>query len=112
MAGSFIFAALAAWGLLSGLWAILGWLLPSGQGCVMVCYGEPDIGIISRWKWLTGLGLLRCPLIAVAAGQTEETEISTGEELLCRLEMERNRFHGTGNGDSSGRHQRRGISEL
>ena len=108
MAGYVFFGAMAAFGLLSILWACLGWLLPAGEGCVMVCYGKPDDGILSRYKWLKGMGFLRCPLWVI----TEETEICTGEELLSWLEMERNRFAGTGNGDPSGRHQRRGISEL
>ena len=113
MAGYVVLGALAAFGLLSALWAALGWLLPSGKGCALVCRGEPDPGIVSRWKWLRGLGLLRCPLIAVDAEQTNgEIEICAGEDLLARLEMERNQFHGTGNGDPAGRHQRRGISEL
>ena len=112
MAGYVILGTLAAFGLLSTLWAILGWLLPSGRGCVLVCYGMPDIGIVSRWKWLQSLGLLRCPLIAVSEADTVEIENCAGEHLLVRLEMERNRFHGTGNGDPSGRCQRRGISEL
>ena len=112
MAGYVILGAFAAFGLLSAIWAVLGWLLPSGKGCALVCYGMPDIGIVSRWKWLHGLGLLRCPLIAVTEENCEETENCAGEDLLTRLEMERNRVHGTGNGDPSGRHQRRGISEL
>ena len=113
MAGYVILGTLAAFGLLSVIWACLGWLLPSGKGCVLVCLGEPDVGIVSRWKWLRGLGLLRCPLVAVNAdAEYEEIEICAGEELLARLEMERNQFHGTGNGDPSGRDQRRGISEL
>jgi hypothetical protein len=41
----------------------------------------------------------------------EDIEICAGENLLARLEMERNQV-GTGNGNPSGRHQRRGISEL
>ena len=112
MAGYVILGTFSAFGLLSALWAAFGWLLPSGRGCVLVCYGLPDIGIVSRWKWLQSLGLLRCPLIAVTEERCEETENCAGEELLARLEMERNRVHGTGNGDSSGRYQRRGISEL
>ena len=112
MAGYVIMGALAAFGLLSAGWACLGWLLPSGQGCALVCYGMADEGILSRWKWLQSLGLLRCPLICVTDEQCHEIENCAGEELLFRLEMERNRFHGTGNGDPAGRHQRRDISEL
>ena len=112
MAGYVVLGTFAAFGLLSALWAVLGWLLPSGKGCALVCYGEADIGMISRWKWLQSLGLLRCPLIAVTEAKSEDIENCAGEDLLLRLEMERNRVHGTGNGDPSGRHQRRGISEL
>lgn len=112
MAGYVLFGALAAFGLLSVLWATLGWLLPSGKGCVVVCYGVPDPGIVSRWKWLQSLGLLRCPLIAVTEEAAGDIEICAGEELIARLEMERNRLHGTGNGDPARRRKRRGISEL
>ena len=114
MAGNIIFGMLAAFGALSILWTALGWLLPAGQGCVLVCYGTPDIGILSRWKWLRSLGLLRCPLVAVTEEDCldTETERCTGEMLLSRLEMERNRFDRTGNGNPSGHHRCRGISEL
>ena len=111
MAGTVIVAALAAFGLLSMVWALLGWWLPAGKGCALVCLGAPDLGIVSRWKWLQSLGLLRCPLIAVTDEAAEDIEICAGENLLARLEMERNQV-GTGNGNPSGRHQRRGISEL
>ena len=112
MAEIVILAALAAFGLLSMVWVLLGWLLPSGRGCVLVCYGEADMGMISRWKWLQSLGLLRCPFVAVTEKTSLDTENCAGEELLDRLETERNRFHGTGNGDPAGRDQRCGISEL
>jgi len=114
MIADIVFGTLAAFGALSILWTVLGWLLPAGQGCVLVCYGTPDEGILSRWKWLKGLGLLRCPLVAVTeeACPDTETEGCSPEALLSRLEMERKRFNGTGNGDSSGHHRCRGISEL
>lgn len=114
MAGYVFFGAMAAFGFFCVLWALLGWLLPAGEGCAVVCYGQPDPGVIIRYRWLRGMGFLRCPLLVVTDTDSfeEEIEICTGEELLSRLEMERNRFAGTGNGDPSGRHQRRGISEL
>ena len=112
MAGYVIMGMLAAFGLLSMVWVAFGWLLPGGQGCVLVCYGAADPEIIARWKWLQSLGFLRCPLVAVTEESCEETENCAGAELLTRLEMERNRVHGTGNGDPSGCHQRCGISEL
>lgn len=106
---------LAAIGLLSLGWVLFGWLLPSGKGCALVCFGAPDVGIVSRYKWLRGMGLLHCPLIAVVDKPElldEQTEICAGEQLLSRLETERNRVHGTGIGDSSGRDQCHHISEL
>ena len=110
-----VLVVLAAIGLLSLGWGILGWLLPDGKGCALVCLGQPDEGILSRYRWLRGIGFLRCPLIVVTDSEEDRDswiEICAGEALLARLEMERSLVHGTGNGDSPGRHQRRGISEL
>lgn len=115
MVGYIILGTLAAFGLLSALWALFGWLLPGCKGCALVCYGLPDEGTIARTAWLRSLGLLECPLLIVAEAvqnQPAGTEICSPEELLPRLERERNEVHGTGNGDHSGRHQRRDISEL
>ena len=115
LAGYFVVGALCAFGLLSALWAVLGWLLPGGKGCALVCWGMPDEEILARAAWLRSLGLLECPLIVVTVkGEAvlPGTEICAGEELLSRLEWERKRFHGTGNGDHTGRGQCRGISEL
>ena len=111
----FVVGTLAAFGALCALWAVLGWLLPSGKGSALVCYGTPDEGILTRSKWLRSLGLLNVPLIVVAEGAQgvpPEIEICAGDALLSRLELERKRFDGTGNGDPAGRGQRGGISEL
>lgn len=102
MAGYVILGILAAMGLLSLLWALLGWLLPGGE-------------IFAVFKLLKGLGLLKCPLIAVTDEDYrhfDDTERCSPEELLPRLIEERKRFDGTGNGDHTGRGQCRGISEL
>lgn len=115
MAGHFIVGTLAAFGALCALWALLGWLLPGGKGCAVVCWGVPDEGIRSRYKWLAGAGLLNCPLLAVVPEGTDAgdpAESCTGEQLLSRLEWERKRSDGSGNGNHTGRHKRRGISEL
>lgn len=115
MAGYIIVGTLAAFGAMSLLWALLGWLLPGGQGCVLVCWGQPDEGILSRYRWLRGTGLLRCTLIAVDAKDADprkDVEICAGEELLSRLERERKESDGTGTGDFAGRDQRRDLSEL
>jgi hypothetical protein len=60
---------------------------------------------------------LRCPLLIVHCHGTvcppgTDAEIVGPEELLPRLEQERYGIDGTGNGDPSGRDQRRGVSEL
>lgn len=111
----FVVGVLCAFGLLSALWAALGWLLPGAKGWALVCVGVPEEKMLLRCRWLTGLGLLDCPLIVVAEeGENvpSDMEICSREELISRLEWERNRVYGTGNGDHSGRHQRCGISEL
>lgn len=115
VAGFIIMGTLAAMGALSLLWLLAGWLLPAGQGCVLVCFEMPDEGVLSRYRWLRGAGLLCCPLLAVEAGQplrAEDIEYCSGEELLSRVEWERKRTNGTGNGDSPGCGQCRGVSEL
>ena len=116
MSGYVILGALAAFGLLSILWAAMGWLLPGGRGMALVCVGEPDAGILARYKWLRSLGLLACPLIVAAEDAAlqpmDGMEICAPESLLFRLELERVKIDGTGNGDPPGRHQRSGVSEL
>ncbi len=113
--GYFVLGTLAAFGAVCALWAVFGWLLPDGAGCALVCWGEPDDGILARVKWLQAMGLLRAPLLAVAedgAFFCPGAEICSGEELLPRLEWERKRVNGTGDGDHSGRGQRGDLSEL
>ena len=112
--GTVLLGTLAAWGLLCALWAAFGWLLPGLKGFVLVSFGLPPGEAAARYKWLKSLGLLDCPLQIVAedAQVGPDMERCAGEELLARLEMERKRFDGTGNGDHSGHHQRGGVSEL
>lgn len=114
MAGYVVLGMLAAFGCLCALWVSFGWLLPGLRGCALVCWEVPDEGILRRVKWMKGLGALDCPLLVVAeAGESStDMEICSGKDLLSRLEMERKRFDGTGNGDHTGHHQRGGISEL
>lgn len=111
----FVLGTLAAFGALCALWVMLGWLLPVGKGCALVCWGSAADEIFTGFKWLRGLGLLHCPLIVVTEMPGEPLEMTENcrpEQLLARLEQERNRFDGTGNGDPTGRGQCRGISEL
>ena len=88
---------LSAYGALSALWAGLGWLLPGLKGCAVVYMGRPNEGICRRYRWLRGLGLFSCPLIAVTEGEeTEEMEVCGRDNLLDRLKWEAERFGGTG----------------
>ena len=111
--GYFVLGTLAAYGLFSAIWALFGWLLPKGNGCAICCFGMPDEGILWRYRWMTGMGIWRLPLLVVGEGpEGPEMEICGREELLSRLERERNQLHGTGNGDHTGCHQRGGVPEL
>lgn len=88
---------LVAYGALSVLWASLGWLLPGMKGCVLVYMGAPSEGIRRRYRWLRGLGLIDCPLLAVTEeAETEDIEVCGPENLLSRLAWEAERFGGTG----------------
>lgn len=72
MAWLIIFAALAAWGLLSACWAALGWLLPgSGSATVVLLYPRtcPE-DTIARYRWLRSLGLIRGRLVIADAEDT------------------------------------------
>ena len=91
-----LLGALAAYGALSALWAVFGWLLPGLRGCVLVCIGLPEEGARRRYRWLRGLGLLECPFLAVTEEETEETEACSADQLLARLTREAERFGGTG----------------
>ena len=114
MLGYVILGLLAAFGALCVLWTAFGWLLPGLRGCVLVCYGQPDAEIFTKYKCLRGLGLLDCPFLIISDERMDDpgVENCTGEDLLSRLEMERNRFDGTGNGDHSGHDQRDRVPEL
>lgn len=105
-----ILAVLAAFGVLSVLWALLGFLLPGQRGTAMVYlwrdYGEGEQAL-RHFGWLRDLGLLRCPLLLIDCGMTEEerarvltnrpgVEICTLEELPSRLEQERKEVGRTG----------------
>ena len=121
MVGYILVGTLAAMGLLSVLWVCFGALLPGAKGVALVCMGWPDGGTVSRYRWLREIGVLHCPLLIVTenAEWLEEDrllgcgiELCSPEALVSRLERERKNCDGTGNGDPSGRSERRGISEL
>lgn len=106
MLGWFMIGFLAAFGLLCVIWTLLGFLLPDGKGCVLCRIGPLDEGSLWRYQWLRGMGFLTVPLLIVAEESGEcfsGTEVCSREDLLSRLEWERKRYDGTGNGDHSGR---------
>ncbi len=106
MVGFVLIGALAAFGLVSALWALTGWLLPGGHGGGAVCLCKPglkNLATIRRFCLLRDLGLFRGPIWLVNCGLPEEemrelnrlgrgTELCTMEELKVRLEQEYTRF--------------------
>ena len=117
MAATVFVTVMAAFGFFCFLYVLRGWFLPVGKGCMCVCYGIPDEGMLSRWLWLRNSGMMKIPMVVVTRDLSDpwencDIELCSPEALLSRLEQERSRIHGTGDGNSSGRHQRRGISEL
>lgn len=104
MEGMIVLIVLAAIGVLSILWAMLGFLLPGQRGAVLVCmyHGNgKEEALIRRYRWLRDVGLIRSPLVLVAeTPQETETErllkqgveLCSREELEDRLEQERKRL--------------------
>ena len=107
---------LAAFGAFAAVWTVFVFFLPEDAGCLLICVGQPQSGLAGRWKWLASCGLLRCPIIAVTEEellyQSENIVKCSWDELPARLEMERDRIDGTRNGNRTGRHRRRDLSEL
>ena len=112
---------MAVFGTLSAIWCLLGWLLPS-VGEVMICREAADThAAVRRYLWLRGMGLIRCPLIVADRDLTDAerswmeahgVRVCLPEELIRQLGIGEKKLDGTGNGDSPGCHQRRGVSEL
>ena len=119
-------AVMAVFGFLCMLWALLGWRIPGSREGILVCFatpGFPEQGFLRRYLFLRDLGLLECPLVVIDRGLSEPERRKLAQtrcgielcglgELSERLELERNRIDGTGNGNHSGRDQRRGLSKL
>lgn len=122
MGNWFVLAMLAAFGVFSALWALAGFFLPRQKGAVMVCLCRCPCDAqlaIRRYRWLNSLGLVRCQLIIMDGGLTEEERlrlmkhgwmIRTPEELASGLEQERRTVERAR--DDSGRDQRGDFSEL
>lgn len=88
MAGYVLFGTLAAFGALSVLWVLFGWLLPGGREGLLILPGRPgetETSFVRRYLWLRGLGLLEMPLVMVDLGlsQTEKNWLADREIELC-----------------------------
>ena len=103
MAKTVILGFFTAMGILSVLWAGLGWLLPGGTGGVTVLCCGPGLkeeAFVRRWRWLRGLGLVQSTLLVVDRGLAPQerawlsecglVEFCSLEDLPARLELERN----------------------
>lgn len=70
-----VLVVLAGFGALSLLWAVFGGLLPSPRGMVLLlsCTDLTDAEMaVHRHRWLTGMGVLRCPLVVIDGGLSDE----------------------------------------
>lgn len=119
-----VIGALAAFGGVCMIWALFGWLLPSGDGGYLIIPGEPGNGelpFVRRYLWLRDLGLLSSSLIVADLGLCPEErawleargiEIRGPEALPDGPGIGAEKIDGSGNGDSPGHHCRGGVSEL
>ena len=67
----FLLGMLAAFGALSGLWALFGALWAPKGGAVVVCF---DADALRHHRWLKEMGLIRCPIlwVEVSEGKIEQ----------------------------------------
>ena len=123
MAGYVIMGALAAFGLICVIWIGCGFFLPDCRGGIAVLSGPLEgksLVTARRWIWLREMGLLYSPLVVLEETVTDAErewlcchgfEICSRNALMQRLGIGEKNVD-TGFGDSSGRHQRCGVSEL
>ena len=119
MAGFVCIGTLAAFGLLCVLWLIYGLCCGKPEGSLLII-SRGEQGLLRRCLWLREMGLLSCPMALVDPELNEMDELwvkSRGVEIwrtsrLGEAEDIGERTYGPGTGDSSGRHQCGGVSEL
>ena len=97
VAGYIVLGTLAAFGLVSALWVLYGFLLPPDRGSVLYAPARPGVAEDSfarRYLWLRELGLLREELVMVDFGLSDEERdwlmargvtVCTPEKLAERL---------------------------
>ena len=70
-----VLVVLAGFGALSLLWAVFGGLLPCPRRMILlqVCENLSEVEMaVHRHRWLTGIGALRCPLVLLDGGLSEQ----------------------------------------
>lgn len=91
MAGDLLLAVLAAFGVLSVLWALFGWLLPVCDAQWLLGPGQPgSLGFVYLYLWLRWVGLVRCPLILADLGLSDAERVwleNKGIELYSLEEL-------------------------
>ena len=119
-----LLGVLAAFGLVCAVWAVFGVWISGARGWAAVCFcGPGGAAALRRCCWLRDWGLLRGPILAVHRGlsrerlqslsrELENVEFCSLEELPARLELELEKFAGTGDADPTGHCSRSGVSEL
>ena len=91
----FLLAALAAFGTLSILWILFGWLLPPTDQGWLLCPGRSgELSFVHIYLWLRELGLVRCALTVADLGLTEEEHAWLAEKGIesCSLDRLRERL--------------------
>ena len=88
MAGYICIGGLAAFGLLSLMWALFGWLLPVCREGWVLCPGETGkLSFVYVYLWLRGMGLVKCPLILADMGldDAEKARLTDKGIEICSL---------------------------
>ena len=69
-----LFGFFAAFGLLSAIWTLLGFLLPAKCQCslLLLCDPEEELAMLQRLLWLRDLGFLRCKICLSGRSLSEE----------------------------------------
>jgi len=88
LAGEFVVAVLAGFGVLGLAWALFGWLLPVCRDGWLICPGRKEcISLVWLCLWLRGIGLVRCSLIVVDLGLSppEQCRLAARGVEICGL---------------------------
>lgn len=116
----FAVGTLAAMGLMSLGWCLMGWLFPAGRDGWLLCPVQGSrAGFVPVYLWLRQLGLVRCPLLVLDLGAEPQLRqaLKRKELIFCTPEQLTDWIIGEStigrrDADHSRRSQRRGISEL